>query len=538
MTELTEVRKNASVLWFRHGLRLHDNPALQEALKDNDVFLPIFIFDGKSAGTNIIGYNRMKFLLESLQDIDNKLHEVGGKLSLFRGNPVEVFHFISEKFNLRKICFEQDCEPIWQERDNAVKKFCRENKIECFEKVSHTLWDPHLVQKTNGGVPPLTFQMFLHTISVLGSPPRPIGDVDWTLVEFGTLTPLPLPHNLHIFQHFPTPEDFGIYPEEKNGDRIIQWIGGETQALKHLKERLKVEEDAFRKGYYLPNQARPDLLGPPSSQSAALRFGCLSVRRFYWSIQDIFTKIHGNNQVPNQHITSQLVWREFFYTMSVGNKYYDEMERNPICLNIPWKENTKGHLELWEQGKTGYPFIDAVMRQLVQEGWIHHVARNAVACFLTRGVLWISWEAGLKFFLKYLLDADWSVCAGNWMWVSSSAFEQLLDCSHCMCPVNYGRRLDPWGEYIKRYIPELRNYPVEYLYEPWKAPIHVQEQAGCIVGKDYPQRMVDHLQASEKNRQYMEDIRNQLMNPPPHCRPSNEKETREFMWCHDNCFDH
>nr|BBD05665.1 cryptochrome 1 [Svercacheta siamensis] len=486
----------------------------------------------------LLDTNRMKFLLESLQDIDNNLHRVGGKLYIFRGNPVDVFHFISEQFNLHKICFEQDCEPIWQERDNAVKQFCLENKIECCEKVSHTLWDPHLVQKTNGGVPPLTFQMFLHTVSVIGPPPRPVGDINWSSVEFGTLTQLSLPHNLHMFQQLLMPEDFGIYPEVKNRDRIVHWIGGERQALKHLKERLKVEEDAFREGYYLPNQARPDLLGPPSSQSAALRFGCLSVRRFYWSIQDLFSNIHGSSQVPNHNITTQLIWREFFYTMSVGNKYYAEMERNPICLSIPWKENTKGHLELWEQGKTGYPFVDAVMRQLVQDGWIHHVARNAVACFLTRGVLWISWEAGLKFFLKYLLDADWSVCAGNWMWVSSSAFEQLLDCSHCMCPVNYGRRLDPWGEYIKRYIPELRNYPVEYLYEPWKAPLHVQEQADCIVGQDYPQRIVDHLKASEKNRQYMEDIRNQLMNPPPHCCPSNEKEARQFMRFPDNCSDH
>nr|BAF45421.1 cryptochrome precursor [Dianemobius nigrofasciatus] len=536
MDNRSNVHKKVAVHRFRHGLRLHDNPALLDAVKDCDAFLPIFIFDGESAGTKLVGYNRMKFLLESLQDIDSQLKKYGGNLYLFHGTPLCVFQYISQTIGLHKLCFEQDCEPIWQHRDDLVKKFCKENGIKCIERVSHTLWNPHDVIKTNGGIPPLTFEMFVHTVSVIGPPPRPVEDVEWSVVNFGVLPMSSIPSDIKVFKNFPTPEDFGISSEVGNMNRIIQWIGGESQALRHLQERLKVEENAFREGYCLPNQARPDLLGPPTSQSAALRFGCLSVRKFYWSIQDMYSSICGPS--PNQNITSQLIWREYFYTMSVGNEYYAEMDRNPICLNIPWKNDYGSDFNKWKEGKTGYPFIDAIMRQLIQEGWIHHVARNAVACFLTRGDLWISWEEGLNFFLQYLLDADWSVCAGNWMWVSSSAFEQLLDCSHCMCPVNYGRRLDPWGQYIKRYIPELKNYPVEYLYEPWKAPLHVQETAGCIVGKDYPERIIDHQIASEKNRSYMDEIRNRLMNPPPHCRPSSEKETRQFMWFPDDCSEH
>lgn len=535
MDEMPRKYSKLSVLWFRHGLRLHDNPALLDAVKHCDAFLPIFIFDGESAGTKLVGYNRMKFLLESLQDIDNQFQKVGGKLHLFRGSPINVFQFIYDSIGLFKICFEQDCEPIWLDRDTKVKDFSKTKGIVCVEKVSHTLWDPQLVLKTNGGVAPLTYEMFVHTISVLGSPPRPVEDADLSSVEFATPS-FSLPSNVEILKNIPSPEDFGLAQEVEFSERIIQWIGGESQALRHLQERLKVESKAFEEGYCLPNQARPDLLGAPTSQSAALRFGCLSVRKFYWSIQDIFTEIFGSS--PNQNITSQLIWREYFYTMSVGNKYYAQMECNPICLNIPWKKNAESDLEKWKAGRTGYPFIDAIMRQLVQEGWIHHVARNAVACFLTRGDLWISWEDGLNFFLKYLLDADWSVCAGNWMWVSSSAFERLLDCSHCMCPVNYGRRLDPWGQYIKRYVPELKQYPVVYLYEPWKAPLHVQEMAGCIIGKDYPERIVDHQKASEKNRSYMEEIRNCIMNPPPHCRPSSEEEARQFMWFPDDCPEH
>lgn len=156
------------------------------------------------------------------------------------------------------------------------------------------------------------------------------------------------------------------------------------------------------------------------------------------------------------------------------------------------------------------------------------------------GDLWISWEPGLQVFLKNLLDADWSVCAGNWMWISSSAFEQVrilsgkpnttcgdwwartnqdsipacpqvLNCTTCIDPSFYGRRADPWGEYIKRFVPSLAKMPVEYIYEPWKAPLSVQEKAGCVLGKDYPHRIVDHEVASRENAKKMIELKESLL---------------------------
>ena len=171
-------------------------------------------------------------------------------------------------------------------------------------------------------------------------------------------------------------------------------------------------------------------------------------------------------------IVSQLIWREFFYSMSTNNPYFDEMKRNPICIDVPWYTNEK-ELSLFEEAKTGYPFIDAGVRQLRTEGWIHHVLRNALSMFLTRGDLWLNWEHGAKFFINYLIDGDWAVCCGNWMWVSSSAFEKSLNSSFILDPAVYGRRADPNGFYVKKFIPELANMPLEYIYEPWKAPIQV-----------------------------------------------------------------
>ena len=113
---------------------------------------------------------------------------------------------------------------------------------------------------------------------------------------------------------------------------------------------------------------------------------------------------------------------------------------------------------------------------------MHHSVRNAVAMFLTRGDLWLNWDIGAEYMANQLVDSDWSVNSGNWMWVSSSAFERLLDCSVCINSVLYGKRLEPSGDYIRRYVPELANFEFEYIHEPWKAPINVQRTANCIIG--------------------------------------------------------
>lgn len=297
----------------------------------------------------------------------------------------------------------------------------------------------------------------------IGEPSRPAPIADFSNVTFVKLPSYVRDElSLGTSGRIPIPEDFGI-TREATGPAYLSCKGGETEALDLLKQRLNIEGQAFFRGEYLPNQMSPDLLGPITSLSVHLRFGCLSVRTFYYAIHDHFKEVAIPENVGGPHITSQLFWREYFYTMSVDNRMYDRMDGNPICLNIPWAEVNREQLDAWKMGRTGFPLIDAAMRQLMLEGWLHHTLRNVVATFLTRGGLWFSWEHGLQHFLKYLLDADWSVCSGNWMWISSSAFEKLLDSSRCTCPVALGRRLDPNGEYIKRYIPELRTLPKEYM---------------------------------------------------------------------------
>lgn len=196
------------------------------------------------------------------------------------------------------------------------------------------------------------------------------------------------------------------------------------------------------------------------------------------------------------------MWREFYYAASLATPNFDRMKGNSICIQIGWQKN-QTHLDAWTYGRTGYPFIDAIMRQLRQEGWIHHLARHAVACFLTRGDLYISWEEGLKVFEELLLDADWALNAGNWMWLSASAFFHQF--FRVYSPVAFGKKTDPNGDYIRKYVPELKNYPKKWIYEPWLASLRDQQEMGCVIGFDYPARIVVHEEVQKINMARMSE---------------------------------
>lgn len=327
--------------------------------------------------------------MECLQDLDKNLKAAGTRLYCFQGQPTDILERLIEEWGVTKVTFEADPEPIWQERDRLVRELLDKKNVQYVEKVSHTLWDPYEIIENNGGSPPLTFSLFNLVTSTIGPPPRPVEDPDFTDIS------LPVSQNHDKQFGIPTLENLNVRPEcEEQNKRLVEWLGGETKALELLAIRMKHEEKAYENGYVMPNQYHPDLLSPPLSLSAHLRFGCLSVRKFYWSIHDKFKEVKPSMGAPVS-LSAQLMWREYFYTMAVNNINYDKMETNPICLNIPWYDNPE-HEEKWTQGETGYPWIDAIMKQLRYEGWVHHVARHAVSCFLTRGDLWLNWEVGLK----------------------------------------------------------------------------------------------------------------------------------------------
>ncbi|KAL7640275.1 UNVERIFIED_CONTAM: hypothetical protein RMT77_009689 [Armadillidium vulgare] len=485
------------VHWFRKGLRIHDNPSLRLGLKNSTTFRCIFILDPWFAGSSNVGINRWRFLLQSLEDLDRSLRKFNSRLFVIRGQPAKALPDIFREWGTNILTFEEDPEPFGKARDANIIAMAREMGIKVIVRTSHTLYKLDRIIEKNGGKPPLTYKSFQNILSQIGPPPLP--DPAITPEEInGGVSPISEDHDDKY--GVPTLEDLGFDTDHLQAP---VWKGGEIEALERLEHHL--ERKAWVASFGKPKMTPQSLYASPTGLSPYLRFGCLSARQFFLKLNDLFQKI--KKLPPPLSIHGQLLWREFYYCAATNNPKFDHMEGNPICVQIPWDKNPEA-LAKWANGQTGYPWIDAIMTQLRQEGWVHNVARHAVACFLTRGDLWVSWEEGMKVFDELLLDADWAVNAGSWMWLSCSSFFQQF--FHCYCPVRYGRKADPNGDYIRTYLPILKNFPTKYIHEPWTAPESIQRAAKCIIGKDYPMPMVDHIKQSQHNIERMKQVYQQL----------------------------
>lgn len=434
-----------------------------------------------------VGPNRWRFLQESLDDLDKNLRKLNSRLYVVRGDPKKTFPKLFKEWDVVMLTFENDIEPYAVERDTVVTEMAAKNKVEVIQSYTHTIYNPELVMKKNAGQPPMTYQKFLSVASSLTAPP-PAPDPPKVP---SSCKPEADKNEVKDKNCYDVPTLKEMKVDEKKLS-VAKFPGGETEALRRMEENLK--KTKWICDFEKPNTS-PNSLEPATTVlSPYLKFGCLSSRLFYQGIKNVYKgKKHSN---PPTSLEGQMIWREFYYTVAAATANFDKMVGNRICAQIPWKNNEK-FLDAWTNGQTGFPFIDAIMRQLEQEGWIHHLARHAVACFLTRGDLWCHWEEGQKVFEERLLDADWALNAGNWMWLSASAFFHQY--YRVYSPIVFGKKTDPEGKFIKKYVPELKNYPSGVIYEPWKVSVENQKKYGCVIGKDYPHPIVEHDKASKEN---------------------------------------
>lgn len=480
---------HTSIHWFRKGLRLHDNPALMAALRECKELYPVFILD-PYLHNNTIGVNRWRFLIGALKDLDCSLKKLNSRLFIVRGKPEDVLPQLFKEWKVTKLTYEYDTEPYSLNRDQTVTRLAKEHGVEVIYKISHTLYDMNRIIEENSGKTPLTYNRMQAIVRSLGPPKKPIS--------------APAAENMNDVSSPYTKDHedkYGVPTLEELGHDISSiaeelFPGGEREALRRLDEHMKRTQwvCSFEKPQTSPNSLMPST----TVLSPYVTFGCLSVRTFWWRLAEVYQG--KNHSAPPVSLHGQLLWREFFYTASVGIPNFNKMKDNSVCTQVDWDTNTE-FLAAWKEARTGYPFIDAIMTQLRTEGWIHHLARHAVACFLTRGDLWISWEDGQKVFEELLLDGDWALNAGNWQWLSASTFFHQF--FRVYSPVAFGKKTDKNGDYIKKYLPFLKKFPAEYIYEPWKAPRSVQQAAGCIIGTDYPKPIVQHEVVSKKNIQRM-----------------------------------
>lgn len=526
------------IFWFRKSLRLQDNSALNECVKTCKTLYPVFILDSWHCNPCNIGRIRFEFIIESLRVLDEQLKAKGIKCGLlfFVGEPEKLLPIITKSLDVKTIAFDssEEQEIHCRKTDNLITEYGSDNNVEIQHHVhGHWLHSPDKYHVALKGKPfPQTMSGFQKLFGSIGIPPKPVlcpntlpfdnpqyksslqtlkADITPTAASTTSSSSskdgclFPIIQSLDDYKkigrsHGPvviTNTD----PEKDPCGQVLKFRPGEVAGLKRIQDFI-TERVAWTATFQKP-MTSPNSLQPSTTViSPYLTSGCISVRQVFYAIDDCIKKHKGTKTSPPTSLVGQLFFREMWYGNAHFQPNFDisKAKNNPIARDIPWDESelAKKNLKKWEMGTTGYPFIDAIMTQLRLEGWIHHLARHMVACFLTRGDLWVSWEEGAKVFDRYLIDADYSLNSCNWMWLSCTAF--FYQYFRCYSPIAFGKKTDPKGDYIRKYVPQLKNYPDKYIYEPWKAPLNLQKQFKCVIGTDYPKRIVDnHTVTSKEN---------------------------------------
>jgi len=503
-----------SMHWFRKGLRLHDNPALLAAVQQENVtkMYPVFIIDGDSYQLKHCTALRANFMVECLQDLDQNLRKLGSRLYVGSGDPTEVLPKLWKEWGVTHLTFEEDetGEPYAKQRDEQVLEQAKECGIEIKGFASETIHPLKKYAENAGGSVPNTMGSFQALFGKMGNVPKPMGPpkkfppADG--VDSKTMLPPKRPTDLPWPRNIPREEVRPLWGAKdcENLTPIVR--GGEALALKQLKKTVEDRPN------YVATFEKPKTSCVATKQmsttglSPYMSWGCISPRQLWYAITESSNRSSvSSKSKPPVSLHGQALWRDFNHLMAHdANKEvpgsWGGIEGNKYCRPVPWDDDPE-MFAAWKECRTGYPWIDACMKQLQQEGWIHHLGRHAVACFLTRGDLWQSWEKGAVHFESHLLDADYALNGFNWLWLSCSGF--FYQYFRCYSPIAFQKKNDPTGAYIRKYIPELRALPAKYIYEPWTAPANVQSNAGVIIGRDYPKPIVDHATESKENMNKM-----------------------------------
>ncbi len=455
-----------ALLWLRRDLRLHDHPALRAALDAADRVVPVFCFDdGLLTGRHASG-PRTQFLLESLADLDAGLRERGSRLFVRRGHPATALAELARATGARSVHFSTDVSPFARRRQREVSHALGELDVDVRPHPGVFAVDRLDSIRTGGGEPYTVFTPFFRNWAQ--QPRREVLGAPRSLADPGTATRQ---------GELPALVALGL------GSELTDPIaGGESAGRDALERFLAGPVDDYADGRNL-------LAGPAVSRlSPYLHLGCLSPRE----IEDRL----GPGEGPAAY-RRQLCWRDF-YAHVLGhfprNARSEHQER--YRGTIRWS-HAERRFTAWCDGRTGYPVVDAGMRQLRAEGWMHNRARLLVGSFLTKD-LGIDWRWGERWFMRWLLDGDEASNNGNWQWIASVGVDPQPAFRRIFSPARQQERFDPDGAYVRRYVPELAGVPDAYLIEPWTMPAEVQAQAGCRIGTDYPEPIVDHAEARQQ----------------------------------------
>jgi deoxyribodipyrimidine photo-lyase len=447
------------ILWFRDEMRLADQAALQAAIDTGRPVLPVFILDDRSPGPWALGGASRWWLHHSLTELSRSLVRRGSRLTLRRGDSVATIAELVETTHATDIFAGGSADPWVRQVDKAAS----EATPATFHRMRTTrLFHPDSV-RTRAGDAYNVYTPFANACLALGGPPPPNAAPD----TIRTATAL-RSDRLEDWDLLPTRPDWA------GGLRDI-WTPGEAGAMRRAATFLR---DGL--AGYATSRNRPGIDGT-SMLSPHLHFGEISPAQLW----------HLTHRQPNtpgrQSFIRELLWREFCANLLWHNPDLPNAPLRPEFAAMPWR-NDKAGLAAWQQGRTGVPIVDAGMRQLWQTGWMHNRVRMIVASFLVKHLL-IPWQDGEAWFWDTLVDADLASNAANWQWVAGCGAD-AAPYFRIFNPVLQGRKFDPAGDYVRRYVPELAGLDARDIHEPWEAPSEILEKAGITLGRSYPEPIV------------------------------------------------
>ena len=465
-----------TLLWFRQDLRLQDNPALAAAVSRGAPVIAVYILDEAGEGRWPMGAASRWWLHHSLTALDESLRARGSRLIFARGESASVLAELGRLTGARALYWNRRYEPSVVRRDAAIKsRFGAAGwEVESFN--SALLHEPHSIANKQGR----PFQVFTpywrYCVTLPISPP-----VRFTAKSIRS--PEVWPSSLQR-------DELELLPRVGwDAGLAKRWKPGEAAATRRMVKFTRRAMDEYAEG-----RNRPDRDGT-SQLSPALHFGEISPRQV-WAAVKAQSKISGVFPPSNgaRVFLSELGWREFAYHLLHHFPTTPESPLREEFNRFPWAADDDGaKLRAWQRGRTGYPIVDAGMRQLWSTGWMHNRVRMIVGSFLVKH-LQLPWTDGAAWFWDTLVDADLANNSLGWQWIAGCGAD-ASPYFRVFAPVLQGKKFDQEGVYVRRWVPEIAGLPNEFIHAPWTAPTAVLATAGIRLGKDYLQPIVDHVTA-------------------------------------------
>jgi deoxyribodipyrimidine photo-lyase len=448
-----------AIVWFRRDLRVHDHAALTAAARSADRVVPVFVLDEALLRGRFESGPRGRFLLGCLRELRAALRDRGGELVVRSGDPARELAALAAETGATQLHFASDVSGFAMARDRRVCAAMDEAGVEVVRHPGLFVADVGR-PRTKVGRPYAVFSPFsrawerLERREVHGAPRTLAVPSGVRAGEIPSADALGLPADV------PDPFPPG---ERAARERMHAWLRDGIRDYAKLHDRLE---------------------GGTSELSPYLHLGCISPRELEQRAREA-----GPGEGPAEFVR-QLCWRDFYAHVLLANPsnarhaYRREMDA------LDWEDDDEA-FGAWCEGRTGFPVVDAAMRQLRERGWLHNRARLIAGSFLTKD-LHIDWRRGEAHFMRLLTDGDEASNNGNWQWISSVGVDPAPYYRRMYNPAAQQRRHDPDGAYVRRWVPELRDVPLERLAEPWTMTGDEQVAAGCVIGRDYPEPIVDH----------------------------------------------